>query len=192
MRNRGLVVLIHCDTAAIVRFQTSGCARGTRPRPIHGTITCDATGSFTFRTGLTMAPSRTRAYGRIALELASCDGGQNGAQRTRASLPIVRGVAELHIALAGSSCTELTTPSGQARIRGRVRWLDAQGAPIGVSSLKDDDFDVRGDVITLRDRTRVFPSHALALRIAPGIIGCGAGGPTVLPIAVGKLTLWPR
>ena len=66
---------------------------------------------------------------------------------------------------------------------GQVRWLDAQGKPIGVSSIKDDDFDVRGDVITVRDRTRVFPSHALALRIAPDVTGCGAGGPTVLPIA---------
>ena len=108
------------------------------------------------------------------------------------SLPIARGVAELDVTLAGSSCAELTAPSGPARIRGRVRWLDAQGKPIGVSFVKDDDFDVRGDVVTLRDRTRVFPSHALALRIAPDLTGCGAGGPTVLPIANGKLTAWPR
>ena len=137
-------------TPATWRFQTSGCARGTRPRPIHGTITCDATGSFTLPLRPDHGPRRERAHGRIALELANCAGGQNGAQRSRASLPIARGVAELRIALAGSSCAELTKPSGQARIRGRVRWLDAQGTPIGVSSLKDDDFDVRGDVITLR------------------------------------------
>ena len=94
--------------------------------------------------------------------------------------------------LAGSSCAELTTPSEPARIRGKVRWLDAHGKPIGTTSLKDDDFDVRGDVVTVPDRTRVFPSHALALRIAPDVTGCGAGGQTVLPIANGKLTAWPR
>ena len=179
-------------TPSAWRFQTSGCGRGTLPRPIHGTITCDATGSFTFRAGLTTASDGTRARGRIALELANCDGGQNGAQRSRSSLPIARGVAELDVTLAGSSCAELTAPSGPARIRGQVRWLDAQGKPIGISSVKDDDFDVRGDVVTIRDRTRVFPSHALALRIAPDLTGCGAGGRTVLPIANGKLTAWPR
>ena len=38
-------------TLSAWRFQTSGCGRGTLPRPIHGTITCDATGAFTFRAG---------------------------------------------------------------------------------------------------------------------------------------------
>jgi hypothetical protein len=179
-------------TPSAWRFQTSGCGRGTLPRPIHGTITCDATGSFTFRAGLTATPDGTRARGRIALELANCDGGQNGAQRSRSSLPIARGTAELDITLAGSSCAELTVPSGPARIRGQVRWFDVQGKPIGTSAVKDDDFDVRGDVATPRDRTRVFPSHALALHIAPDLTGCGAGGQTVLPIANGKLTAWPR
>ena len=79
-----------------------------------------------------------------------------------------------------------------ARIRGKVRWLDAQGRSIGTSSIKADDYDVRGGVITVPDRTRVFPSHALALRIAPGLAGCGAAAPTVLPIANGKLTIWPQ
>lgn len=179
-------------TPSAWRFQTSGCGRGTLPGPIRGTTTCDATGSFTFRAGLTTVPDGTRARGRIALELASCDGGQNGAQRPRSSLPIARGVAELDVTLAGSSCAELTVPSGPARIRGLVRWLDAQGRPIGSSAVKDDDFDVRGDVATVRDRTRVFPSHALALRLTPDLVGCGASGRTVLPIANGRLTAWPK
>jgi hypothetical protein len=59
-------------------------------------------------------------------------------------------------------------------------------------SLKDDHFDVRSDVVTVPDRTRVLPSHALALRITPDVAGCGAGGQTVLLIANGKLTGWPR
>jgi hypothetical protein len=179
-------------TPAAWRFQTSGCGRGTLPRPIHGTITCDAAGSFTFRAGLTTVSDGMRARGRIALELANCDGGQNGAQRARSSLPIARGVAELDVTLAGSSCAELATPSAPAKIRGRVRWFDAQGKPIGVTAVQDHDFDVRGDVGTVSARTRVFPSHALALRIAPGLAGCGAGGHTVLPIANGTLTAWPR
>jgi hypothetical protein len=73
-----------------------------------------------------------------------------------------------------------------------VRWLDAQGKPIGVSAIKDDDFDVRGEVAAVRDRTRVFPSHALALRIAPDLAGCGSGAPTVLPIANGRVTGWQQ
>ena len=73
-----------------------------------------------------------------------------------------------------------------------VRWLDVQGKPIGVSSVRDDDFDVRGDVATIRDRTRVFPSHEVALRIAPTVTGCGTAGPAVLPIAGGRVTVWPE
>ncbi len=179
-------------TPAAWRFQTSGCGRGILPRPIHGTIACDATGSFTFRGGLTTAANGTRAQGRIALVLANCDGGQNGAQGGRSALPIARGTAELDVTLAGSSCAELGTPSGPARIRGRVRWLDAQGKRIGTSSVRDDEFDVRGDETTIDARTRVFPSHALALRIAPGLAGCGTARPTTLPIATGTLTAWPR
>jgi hypothetical protein len=174
------------------RFQTSGCGRGTLPRPIQGTTTCDVTGSFTFRRGLTIAADGTHARGRIALALSGCDGGENGAQRSRSSLPIAGGSAEFDVELAGSSCGEFTAPSGAARIRGKVRWLDAQGKAIGTSSIKADDYDVRGGVVTVPDRTRVFPSHALALRIAPGLAGCGAGGPAVLPIANGKLTIWPQ
>ncbi len=179
-------------TPATWRFQTSGCGRETLPRPIHGTITCDATGAFTFRTGLTPVPFGTRAHGKIALELTSCDGGQNGAQRARSAFPIAGGVAELDVTLAGSACAELTAPSGPAKMRGRIRWTDAQGKPIGVTTVKDDDFDVRGDVSTVRDRSRVFPSHALALRIAPGMAGCGTVAPTVLPVAGGTLTAWPQ
>jgi hypothetical protein len=182
----------HPVTPAAWRFETSGCGRGILPRPIQGTMTCDATGSFGFRAGLTTAADGTRARGRIALALTSCDGGENGAQRARSSLPIARGEAEVDVTLAGSSCAELTAPSGPARIRGKIRWFDALGKPIGATSLKDDDFDVRGDVMTVPDRTRVFPSHALALRITPDVGGCGAGGRTVLPIANGKLTTWPR
>ena len=174
------------------RFQTSGCGRGVLPRPIDGTITCDATGSFTFRAGLTTAANGKRARGRIALALAACDGGENGAQRGRSSLPIARGEADLDVTLAGSSCAELTEPTGSATIRGKVRWFDAQDKPIGTTTLKNDDFDVRGDALTVPDRTRVFPSHALALHIAPDLTGCGGGGQTVLPITNGKLTAWPR
>jgi hypothetical protein len=173
-------------------FQTSGCDRTTMPRPIRGTITCDATGSFTFRAGLTAVATGAQARGRVELELANCEGGENGAQRFRASLPIARGVAELDVTLAGSSCTELTAPSGPARVRGRIRWFDAQGRPIGVASVNDGDFDVRGGVVTVTDRSHVFPSHALALRIAPDVAGCGGGGRTVLSIANGTVTAWPR
>ncbi len=173
-------------------FQTSGCDRATMPRPIRGTITCDATGSFTFRAGPTAVASGSQARGRVQLELANCVGGVNGAQRFRASLPIARAVAQLDVTLAGSSCAELTAPTGPATIRGRVRWLDAQGRPIGVATVNDGDFDVRGDVVTVMDRAHVFPSHALALRIAPDVAGCGVGGRTVLPVASGKVTVWPR
>jgi hypothetical protein len=31
----------------------------------------------------------------------------------------------------------------------------------------------------------------LALRIAPDVTGCGAGGDTTLPVATGKVTVWP-
>jgi hypothetical protein len=179
-------------TPATWSFQTSGCGRGTLPRPIQGMVTCDATGSFTFRRGLTASADGTRAPGRISLELTGCDGGQNGAQRSRSSLPIAGGSAVLDVKLAGSSCADFGAPSGGARVRGKVRWLDAAGKSIGTSSVKADDLDVRGDVITVPDRTRVFPSHALALRIAPDLTGCGAGAPTVLPIANGKLTVWPQ
>ncbi|MGG6621310.1 UNVERIFIED_CONTAM: hypothetical protein ITH22_24710, partial [Salmonella enterica subsp. enterica serovar Weltevreden] len=90
------------------------------------------------------------------------------------SLPIAGGVAVLDIALAGSSCTELTVPSGPARLRGRIRWRDTDGDDIGVSGITADTFDVRGDVLTVRSRARAFPSHAVALRIAPSVQGCGA------------------
>ncbi len=56
----------------------------------------------------------------------------------------------------------------------------------------DGDFDMRGDVVAIWDRARVFPSHALALRITPDLASCEAGSQTVLPIANGKLTAWPR
>ena len=179
-------------TPASWRFQTSGCGRGILPRPIDGTITCDATGSFTFRKGLGTTATAKRARGRIALALAGCDGGENGAQRSRSSLPIAHGEIDLDVTLAGSSCAELTAPTGPSTIRGKVRWFDAQNEPIGTTTIKDDDFDVRGDVVTVPDRARVFPSHALALRIAPDVTACNVGGPTVLPVANGKLTAWPR
>lgn len=175
-------------TPATWRFQTSGCDRTTAPRPIVGTLTCDAAGSFAFRAGgSATAPAR----GRVTAELTNCAGGQNGAQRARATLPIARGAVELDVLLVGASCTELTAPSGPATVRGRVRWFDAQGKPIGVTALRDDDFDVRGDVVTVKPRTRVFPAHALALRLAPAATGCAAGS-SVLPIANGKVTVWPR
>jgi hypothetical protein len=176
-------------TPSTWRFQTSGCGRGTLARPIRGTITCDATGSFTFRAGLTS--DKARARGRITFELTNCDGGQNGSHRSKSSLPIAGGVADLDIGLAAFSCEELTAPSGPARIRGRIRWLDAQGKPLGSSSVKSDDFDVRGGVTTIRERSGIFPSHALALRIAPDLTGCETGGRTVLPITNGQLSAWP-
>lgn len=179
-------------TPSAWRFQTSGCDRGARPRSIEGTITCDAIGSFTLPTGLTTVSSGRPAGGRVQLELANCDGGQNGPSRDGAALPIARGVADLHVTLAGSACAEIATPSAPARIRGRVRWLDERGESIGVSSVREDDFDLRGDIVTVRKGTRVFPSHALALRIAPDVAGCGAGGRTVLPIANGQITAWPE
>jgi hypothetical protein len=174
------------------RFQTSGCGRGIMPRPIHGTMTCETTGTFTFPGGLRQGVDATPARGRVDLELTSCVGGQNGAQRARASLPIARGVAVLRIALPRSSCAELTAPSGPASIRGRVRWLGADGKPIGVSALAGDDFDVRGDVAAVGDRARVFPSHDVALRIAPGVASCGVAGPAVLPVVSGRVTVWPK
>jgi hypothetical protein len=179
-------------TPATWRFQTAGCGRGILRGPVHGTITCEATGSFTFRAGLTTAPDERRARGRLALELVNCDGGQNGTQRGMSALPIASGTAELDVILAGSSCAELTDPSGPAKLRGRIRWRDALGKPIGTSSVKDGDFDVRGDVVAIREPSRAFPSHALALRIAPGLAGCGAGGQTALPIADGHVSAWPR
>lgn len=179
-------------TPATWRFQTSGCGRDAAPRPIVGTLTCDASGAFTFRAGLTAGSGARRTRGRITLELASCAGGQNGAQRARATLPVARGVADLQVILPRASCTELAAPTGPARLRGRIQWFDAQGTPIGQSGVTDDDFDVRGDVVTVRDGARAFPSHALALRIAPDATGCGAGGRTVLPIANGTVTAWPR
>jgi hypothetical protein len=127
----------------------------------------------------------------IAVNLTNCAGGQFGRQRIGSSLPIAGGVAKFRTTLAGSSCSELTEPSGPARIRGRVHWLDAHGEEIGTSAIIDEDFDARGDVVTVSSRTRVFPSHALALRIAPDVAGCGASGRTTLPVATGKITVWP-
>src|SRR4029453_18958273 len=92
------------------------------------------------------------------------------------------------VTLAGSSCAELSEPSGPATIRGKVRWFDAQDKPIGTTALKNDDFDARGGVVTVPDRTRVFPSHALALRIAPDLTGCGTGGPKHPPSPKAKAT----
>ena len=86
--------------------------------------------------------------------------------------------------------TSLTEPSGPAHVRGRVQWLDAQGKAIGVSTVNDDDVDVRGDVLVVASRARVFPSQPLALRIAADASGCGAGGATTLPIAGGTVTSW--
>jgi hypothetical protein len=177
----------HPVTPATWRFQTSGCDRTAAPRPIVGTLTCDAAGSFTFRTGRNAAAP---ARGRVAATLTNCAGGQNGAQRARAALPIARGEVDLDLVLAGPSCAELTAPSGPATLRGRVRWFDAEGKPVGVTALRDRDFDVRGDVVTVKPRTRVFPAHALALRLAPTAAGCTAG-PVALPIANGKVTAWP-
>jgi hypothetical protein len=179
-------------TPAAWRFQTSGCGRAILPQPIHGTITCDATGSFTFRTGLTTSSDGTPAHGRVSLELANCDGGQNGRQRSGSSLPLASGAAEINVMLAGSSCADLTAPSGPSRMRGYIRWGDAQGRPMGISFFEDGEFDVRGDVVAISDRARAFPSHALALRITPDLASCGADGQTVLPITNGKLTAWPR
>jgi hypothetical protein len=128
----------------------------------------------------------------IAVDLTNCAAGEIGRQRIGSSLPIARGVAKFRITLPGSSCSELTEPSGPARIRGRVHWLDADGEEIGTSAIIDEDFDVRGDVLAVGSRTRVFPSHALALRIAPDVAGCGAPGRTTLPVATGKITVWPE
>lgn len=179
-------------TPASWRFQTSGCGRGRAHRPIVGTLTCEATGTYSFRGGLTSGPAVTRAAGRIELTLANCVGGENGAGRRGSSLPIAGGVAALRIELPRSSCTELTEPSGPAVVRGRVRWLDDAGKPIGVSAVTTDDFDVRGDGVTVGRRARVFPSHEVALRIAPTAAGCGAAGPAVLPIVGGRVTVWPQ
>ena len=179
-------------TPASWRFQTSGCARGVAQRPIRGTIVCDATGSISFRRGLTPTGSPRRARGSLHVDLASCAGGQNGAQRPGSALPIAGGVADLDIKLAGSSCSELTQPSGPAHVRGRIQWVDEGGNAIGTSTVNDKGFDVRGDVLTVRSRARVFPLHALALRIAPDATGCDTGGGTALPIAGGTVTSWPE
>ena len=184
---RGLPVV-----PATWRFQTSGCERPAVRGPIRGTIVCDAAGTFSFRNGLTIAPNAKRARGRIDVDLTNCAGGQIGWQRRGSSLPIEGGVAALDVALAGSSCGELTEPSGPARVRGRVRWLDADGQDVGASTVSADGYDVRGDVLAVRPRARAFPSHAVALRIAPDVAGCGASAPTTLPVAGGKITLWPE
>jgi hypothetical protein len=160
--------------------------------PIRGTIVCEATATFTFRSGLTLAPNAKRARGRVAIELSGCAGGQIGWQRAGASLPIAGGIAVFDITLAGSSCAELTAPSGPARLRGRIHWRDADGDDVGVSGITADRFDVHGDVLTVRSRARAFPSHAVALRIAPDVGGCGAGTPTILPAAAGTVTVWPN
>lgn len=179
-------------TPASWRFQTSGCGRGTMAEPLHGTITCDAAGTLTVPAGLKTTPDGTRARGRLTLTLSACDGGVNGAQRSRATLPIAGGTAELAVTMGRSSCAEVTTPSSPASLRGQVRWLDAEGKPVGTSTIKQDDFDLRGGVVTIRDRTRAFPAHALALRFTPNVNGCGAGGRTVIPLTDGTLTVWPR
>ena len=175
-------------TPAAWRFQTSGCQRPTMRGAIRGTIVCNATATFTFPSGLTIAPNAKRARGRVDVDLSNCAGGQIGGQRTGSSLPIAGGVAMLGISLAGSSCTELIEPSGPARIHGRLRWLDAYGNEIGVSIINGDDYDVRGDVLSVRRRARVFPSHALALRIAPDVAGCGERN--TLSVTTGKVTVW--
>jgi hypothetical protein len=159
--------------------------------PIRGTLVCDAAATFTFRSGLTIAPNAKRAHGRVDVDLTNCVGGQLGGQRAGSSLPIAGGFAELGITLDGSSCAELTEPSGPARIRGRVHWLDAQGQEVGASAIDAEDYDPRGDVLAVRSRARVFPAHALALRIAPDVAGCGAGGRTTVSVTTGKITVWP-
>lgn len=174
-------------TPAAWRFQTSGCAIPSQP--IQGTITCDATGSFKFRTQVTTSSDGTPGRARISLELTNCEGGQNGRQRRGSSLPLARGTIEINVTLPGSSCADLTSPG--SRIRGHIRWRDAQGQPLGVS-LFDGDFDLRGDVVAIWDRARVLPSHGLALRITPDVDACAAGRQTVLPVTNGKVTAWPR
>lgn len=178
-------------TPATWRFETSGCQRPSVRPPIRGTLVCDARATFTFRSGLTVGPSAKRAHGKVDVTLTSCVGGQDGGQRAGSSLPIAGGVAQLSLALASSSCAELTEPSGPARVRGRVHWRDAHGQEIGASTIDDGDVDPRGDVLTVRPRARVFPSHALALRLAPDLADCGGGGRTTLAVTSGKITVWP-
>jgi hypothetical protein len=178
-------------TPAAWRFQTSGCQRPSMRPPIRGTLMCDAAATFTFRSGLTIVPNAKRAHGKVDVDLTNCVGGQSGGQRAGSALPIAGGVAELGIRLNGSSCAELTEPSGPARVRGRVHWHDANGNEIGASTIDAADVDLRGDVLTVRARARVFPSHALALRIAPDLTGCGTGGRTMLSVATGNVTVWP-
>jgi hypothetical protein len=100
-------------TPAAWRFQTSGCGRDVLPLPIHGTITCDATGSFTFRTAVTTSSDGTPGRGRVSLELTNCDGGQNGRQRTGSSLPLASG-AEINVMLADRRA-RTSAPSGPSR-----------------------------------------------------------------------------
>jgi len=178
-------------TPAVWRFQTSGCQRPSVPPPIRGTLVCDATATVTFPSGLITAPNAKPAHGRVDVELTDYVGGQTGGQRMGSSLPIAGGVGDLRITLDGSSCTDLTQPSGPARIRGRVRWRDAHGKEIGTSSIDADEVDPRGDMLTVTPRARVFPSHALAWRIALDVGGCGAGGRTTLTVSSGKITVWP-
>jgi hypothetical protein len=168
------------------RFQTSGCGRRVVPTALEGTLVCDASGTVRFLSRLNgIAP---RAHGRITLQLAGCKGGANGAQRAGSSLPITGGSATFEVGLSGSSCADL---DGTARLRGKVRWTDAQGKVVGLSAVRDDTVDLRGDVTTTARRARAFPSHALALRIAPDLTGCSAGS-TTLTIAGGKVTAWPE
>jgi hypothetical protein len=168
------------------QFQTSGCERAVVPTTLEGTLVCDATGSFRVPSRLSgVAP---RARGRVRLQLTNCKGGANGAQRAGSSLPITGGAATFEIGLPGSSCADL---GGPAKLRGKVRWTDADGKIIGMSAVRDDAVDLRGDVTTTAGRARAFAAHALALRIAPDVTGCAAGF-TTLPIAGGKVTAWPE
>lgn len=177
-------------TPASARFQTSGCGRPMQPEPIRGTLVCDATGSFTSPFALAGGPARAR--GRIELQLANCDGGENGAQRPGASLPIASGAATLDVVLPGSSCVDLAATRGPARLRGRIRWFDATGKAVGVSTVRDDAFDLRGDTVTIARRARAFPAHGLALRIAPDVASCAPGAPAAVGIAGGIVTVWPN
>lgn len=167
-------------------FQTSGCGRPVVSMPLHGTLVCDASGTFRVPSGLNgIAP---RAHGRIRLQLSNCKGGESGAQRAGSSLPIAGGTATFEVGLPGSSCADL---GGPAKLRGKVQWTDAHGKAAGMSAVRDDSFDLRGGVTTTTRRARAFPSHALALRIAPAVAGCSSGTST-LPIANGQVTAWPE
>jgi hypothetical protein len=168
------------------KFQTSGCDRQATSATLEGTLVCDATGNFSFPSRLNgVAP---RAHGRVVLQLANCVGGANGAQRAGSSLPITGGSATFEVGLDGSSCADL---GGPAKIRGKVRWTDAQGKVVGMSAVRDDALDLRGGVTTTARRARAFASHALALRIAPSATSCSPGSAS-LPIAGGKVTAWPE